>query len=1821
MKKRFTALFLAVLMLASALAFTVAADEPITITSAVIAGDNKILITFSEPVNVSEPLPFMGVRLHQSSEANKAGVTKITANGKEMYAQWESKSLVPVEGSNKTQYMWTFTTGLGDFKSVYDIAFKKAAPLANYQHLNAWFCFEEKEYEADGKTAKNSNVDDIINISSVADPSKRLPATVKGSAKAWSGHYVPLTLDPEVFLPQIEGAVPNIKEEEVRDITVEKITVANEKQLVLEFSENVTAYVPEGEYLKGALKYVNKTTNGTIYADINNDSRREYLEANGICEVYDNKLVWTATGEGALSERSIKDILEKTGLITVIPADPENNIPEETVEIIKGALNWKTVFVIEGVPDDRIPYPFAEYINNIRSTDDEFGILKANKVNTADAYKSSLILELNEAEDVENGDLIYEENLVPGVSSVDVTGAAILNDHQIELSFSEEIVIAGIPDPFAALCYVDKDGNIVKVDSDGDDILDKDLIFNGYITASGSTIVWTKLESELLTMKQLFEKTGFETEEGYEDWKLCLYILENEDASAEEGTLYKAGVLDCIRSIDGLKMLYGTKVTLEGGEIVAYADQFFYDLAEVEGKENIEVVYTPPVITPIKPETMTIIDCRKIEIVFSEAVKLIADEMPSASIRYTDANNNLIYVDKDGSPATKETPLQFRGAISEKGGKIYFVLDEGLVLKDILEKKGYESYEGSDEWLVQFCIEDVQNPNSSAIKQYLYGYVDAITAVEGLGILEANAPNKYNFAADAFYFGEFDGIENVENTYYPYRPISIVSVEIINAKQLEITFSEEVKIVGEGSQPVFAGLRYTNASNKLIHAKGPMQAYGKLSQGSDKTKLQWEATGGELSGKKFSQVLSKEPYTDIDGYENWLVQFCFEGMPCSLITDPLYQYVDNIQSLDGAGRLMGNAPNADKVYDGCYFNGITGVENEDKVYIPGGYTAMEPTKVEVINSKQIAITFPHDVQILGENAVFVGIRYVDDKNNLIYVDVNKDGKNDPMQAYGDKVAQGNQIIFTKTGGELSGKSFKDVVDKKGYESFEGYENWKLALCIEGMPATSITAPIRGYIDNVVSKDGKYILAANKLNGGNDAIYDGYYFFNIEGVEENSDKPYIPVVVRPEWPEDTREGVEVVSVKVLNNSQVQVKFSEPVKLNGTKSPWVCIRYVRYDATGRPSYGTYKNAEGKNVVMQYPGGLKLNGTDTAIWTLSAGQTTMADIVNMKAAGEYGKGYDLMFCIEGIPNTELKTRELAYIDNIVSTNGKKMLKGLFAARDLQKNPDGSWRGEYDGLYVPMEGLENANKRWEPPYHAYLTLQSVRVLNAFQLELTFSDPIQIVGTANPKVFSAIRYTNDDFGVIKDETGYLQWPGTINCNGTNVVKWTLASTSAKTLEELLAMKGYERKGYRLTFCIEGMPDDGTNIKKAYMGYIDNVQSLDGKKLLKSTYKKWDSDTNRNVYDGYYHTKFLDIENASKSGTELVERFGVEVEKVQILSDYELMIKFTEAVKLVGEGTAATQFCPVYAGIRFTDANLATQSLDGKLLDFPGDFYLDEGSDTAIWEIRSKEMTIKELLGDYRYRDFIANFCIQGTEDILEIPSPQTGYVDNIQNMDGTKLLVATTGDLFGISDAVYTSEILEKEKDPNAKEKIESDLIDTLYMTNAEREAFAALSIDEHNALVGGALELLENAQYGTLPEAAWKTYLDVLAHNKIELADMKAYLVALNGSHDSKYPLTVRFDVSDMGFGPDDAIYVYRINADGSVDQITKATAMVDSEGNVTTVKFMTSKFADFFVTNRALDTNLPKLNLILLIGGGALLLVIIAAVIVIIAKKKKK
>lgn len=1755
--KRLLAIILAFSMLLSVTIFTaVAGTNELTLEKAYIINDTQIKLIFSEPISVNGSVaPFAGIRYgNVGSTPATAGAIKGNIGGSSVDLQFFGKDgnkLVPVEGSNDKEWIWTISAPTtASAKTVTEVFEKTNNNLKAFKDYPVFFCIEE--IEKDGSTAKNSDRGTIFNVTAKSDSSKHLKATRIASATSWDGTYVLLDYEP---VP-----VKEIKESEIRDITVEKITIVNDKQVVIDLSEDINIVASD----KKRPIFI-----GMRYTDASHNLKTspDTMQSYATVEYSGSQILATFDG-GVLSSKSLADVIAKKGY-----------------ESVAGSEDWVVTLALEGKPDaDRIPKPLSGYINNVRSASDEYGVLKANKLNAVNANYNGLyfdvdfdkVLQPGEKrifEGLENASLKYSEHPYKLTTKLVPESVNIIDERQVEVVFPELVKFAGAEVPKFSLCYIDKDNNIVK-----DNETPLSWAFEKAEVESYRILV-TKAESGK-SIKDIISKKGYE-EKG-KDWTVALCI---EGVASSAITEPKIKFVDNIQNSDGSAILGATVADDKG-----IADRWFG--TNITGEANAEKPYVPDGRRDITVTSVKIINARQLEVEFSEEIKFNGSK-PFMAIRYT--NKSYVVQSLDSKA------LQWEGTASLKGNVLTFTVNEGAPAFDT-----FLNFDVNDttklhkeDWLATFCIEGLAN---AAIPTPIIGYVDNVISLDGKGMLIANKTHS-GAIWDGNLSTDFKGIENVNIPYVEkvVRGVTVESATILNEKQIKFHFSEPVHIVGNNKDnvPVFNGLRYTNSSLSVIYVDlKPQQWTGKL-----------EEDDGDLiftngGNKSIADFLAK---TGLDN--DWIPTFTFEGMPDEtlVITDPKTGYVDNIQTEDGYGLLLADTKdNSNGIYDGCHVKEFEGKENLTKKYIPGGHHEITVQSVTIINERQIELVFSEDIKFVGSNLPFMAVRYTYPNNHsVVYIKNNE--KKSPMQYQGNATIEGNVMTWTKNPGL---PSFQDLLSKKGYEDTD----WLVEFCIEGMPDTSgaITNPIIGYVDNIQGTDGKGVLLATKSNS--DGVYDGWLSSDILGIE-NASKKYVPVVVRPTWEEDTREGIDVLSVKILNSTQIQIKFSEPVKLAGEKSPWCCIRYVTYDANGRPQYGTYKTKDGKTVVMQVSGGITWNGKDTVIWNKTSGDS-MYDIMNMKAFEGHGKdGYDIMFCIEGITDPKVTSHQIAYIDNVVSLNGKKKLKGIPVAMDLLKNPDGSYRGDYDGWYGEITGIENAKKAWEPPKQPSLTLDKVRVLNGFQLELTFSEPIQIVGSSNPKVFSAIRYTDDNFNVIKDpNAGYLQYMGTVTTSETsNVVKWTLNSGSAKSLADLLQMKGYEKSGYKLTFCFEGMPDDGSNVKTPCVGYIDNIRSIDGKRILKAS--KYD--LTRGVYDGIYITKLEDMENATKADDDSGIRVGVEVESVTITGDYTLEIKFSEAVHMVGEGTAATQYCPVNACIRFTDANLNVQNYEGKKLEFAGDITLYDGEDTATWEIRDHGMKISDLLKKKEFLDFVANFCIEGTEDTELIPDPKPGYVDNIRNMDDSYLLVATKKDVFGITDAFYTSDIIEQSKSEDAIE-----FFDVNNMTNAEREAYKALDKKALKELNDKLIAVYKTGKAGELSENGKAVFDKLLAKNKISAEDLNAYVIGYDGAvSDIACPITLTYDVSEKKYGIDEKIYVYRINEDGTVSEIERTTATV-ANGAIKNVKFMTDGLSDFVITTKPLDVNMNSgLPTWLIITLAAVAVAAIAAIAVIAASKKKK
>ncbi len=1354
----------------------------------------------------------------------------------------------------------------------------------------------------------------------------------------------------------------------------------------------------------------------------------------------------------------------------------------------------------------------------------------------------------------------YNDKFAPKdfVVQLKVLSAKVLNEREIELTFSEQAnLVTPSSDIYIAVRYTNKDFQLQR-DSGTNTPLQwaMTLRMNGSNKGIATySAANTKSLADVLALKD------------YEDKGYYIYFCIEGKASSSLPTQQK-GFVDHIQTKkkDMLVANRPNDNAINDGAYIAIEDAANATIPFTKATDLPPVEVEKPDLTPteggITIDSAKVIDESHIELTFSEAVKLTGNVY--AAIRYT---NNVLALQR----STDSKPLQFEGSLTFDGTKkVVFEYTGSTPLVDVINLKDYES----KGYFVLFCIEG--KPITAGASGEV-GFIDNITSLDGSKMLSAN---KKDTVSNGNYDGYYVELEDTENaTKEAAGPslepteggITILSAKAIDETHIEVTFSEPVVKVSN----FFCAIRYTDKNLALQ----------KDSSGSN---LQWDAEL-KINGNKGTFEYKKNLYGILtkQGYEEsgYRVYFCIEGLPDKNITDPQIGYVDNIQSKDRSNRLAANRSKPDGIYDD-YFVVVEDVEkakpeNPPKLAPEDG--PINITSAKILNSREIELTFDDEVYMLGNS--YNCLRYTNDKYQ-----VQKDNKDKYLQWNGTLTLNGSHKgIFTLV--PDSERSMADIVSMKGYTD-KGY---KLYFCIEGLPGTD--TEYVGYIDNLIGTTGDKMVKANKED--TNGIYDGIYVTvsDTQNATIKYKKPtplpegHIPnKPINPEVLKTPDNGVKVLSCEVVNSGQIKITFSEKVTSKG--SVYAAIRYtdaklaLQRDDTKTPPQ------------LQWGGTLSLDGSNVGYWSPNLGYDLNSVL---KMTGYKNKGYYVFFCIEGLPNAAIKSPKKGYIDTIVGKSGK-----LLGANRPNDN------AVYDGLFIQITKTENATKPFRLPMKniPYVELLSVKAVNAAQLELTFSEPV----VKQSNAYMAIRYTNDYKQVVREGDTVLQFAGNATFNGTEKVLWTC---NQGVLYDILTMKDHENSGYHLYFCIEGMPGGVSQ----EIGYIDNITSEDGKKLLLCTPERANLNGN---YDGLYVT-IEDIEKAESNGESgTVE--GIFVDEIKAIDDYSLQLTFSDNVYLVGAGTALSQYIPVVASVRFVNPkNYETIKANNTVMEFAADFSIDDGTNVGLFELRSKQYTIRDLFGKVGFddvaalKDAIVVLALEGTEDYDTIILPLKGYVDNIQNEDGTKMLVAMKSAINGIDDcwiATLDDITFPKKEDGDAIAKY----IDTENMTNKERETYNALTEEERKAKLDEVAALLEKVKVGELSADGKSAFDKVLKKNGVSAKDLKAYYIGTDGSIDlGGFPVTLKYDVSEMEFDVNDKIYVYRVNDDGTVTKLDRTTASV-ADGKIKNVKFMTDKVSDFVITNKDLDVASGS-GILPWILGGAGVIVIAAAIIAIILGKKKK
>lgn len=488
--------------------------------------------------------------------------------------------------------------------------------------------------------------------------------------------------------------------------------------------------------------------------------------------------------------------------------------------------------------------------------------------------------------------------------------------------------------------------------------------------------------------------------------------------------------------------------------------------------------------------------------------------------------------------------------------------------------------------------------------------------------------------------------------------------------------------------------------------------------------------------------------------------------------------------------------------------------------------------------------------------------------------------------------------------------------------------------------------------------------------------------------------------------DPTTEIALLEAKVINDTTIKLKFSEPVKLVNGKGIFYGYRYC----TVKNGVPTLVKDPAKSY-LQANCSAVFNGTDTV--TVSG--ANLLSLLDKSTFGETGKPYGVYFCIE-MPNASgysdaVTTRLPGYLDAITSLDGKKLLKAT--------NGKYASDGTYDGVYVTVTDGVDPSIQYITPEDSFapkyeegkeLVMLSAKVLDQNRLEIKFSEPVNYAGsgawislrfcTVNASGVPALAF-EDTNGDAKGDP--LQVGGvTLKTDGTDTAIATctglLRALQGKTWDGVV-----DTSKYVLTFSMEG-----TSYGENLPGVIDALSSLDGTRHVKAT--KGRDDSANGIYDGAY----VHIDNPYEGQTVWTvpahEEGDLAFLGAELVAPRKLKLNFTLPVKVTAKAP--------FAGIRYklkADVEASTKpgyskNAAGTEIQYFGSLKTDDAGN-CYFETTYDLLPVLEGKGAAggvkvdEGKEYEVFFCFEG----LDNAGDNTPYfVDNIQSLDGTKRLMCS---------------------------------------------------------------------------------------------------------------------------------------------------------------------------------------------------------------------
>ncbi len=456
----------------------------------------------------------------------------------------------------------------------------------------------------------------------------------------------------------------------------------------------------------------------------------------------------------------------------------------------------------------------------------------------------------------------------------------------------------------------------------------------------------------------------------------------------------------------------------------------------------------------------------------------------------------------------------------------------------------------------------------------------------------------------------------------------------------------------------------------------------------------------------------------------------------------------------------------------------------DQSQIPQGELTM--TKIEVISDVAAVATFSAPIEILGKP--FMCIRWFDAQGRMLYKTADgeyvvtsktNDKTNEPMQWtlkwewYNE---EHTQIKLLLAGSRAGVSNFSDFY---GFDYNALVEGSYISIGMEELAPEALKG--NWHIDNVkLASDPRIALKATKVKG---SLYDGIY---IDGLSYGF---------------EPRE-ITISSVKIVNDMQLRITFSEPVELIG--KVYAAIRFVDKDGKLITWGDEYNRA-----VMQFGGNIVFeNNTQTSmIWTMNGkntfGANNIYDIVNYQNGLKRLAGTHIQFCIEEltVEDTITVVGKNGFIDNLISKDGLNHVKATMP-------------GGYDGIYKDFD--VSILKGAKP-----LELLSVKAVDDQTLEIEFSEGV-LIDETDEHLTMAIRYlspSGDSEVLTNGKTANFKGNWEYKDDSKKVILWKLKSSNAKSLTQIFNYEGTLKwnMGARICFVLmngnEELPANTTRMK------------------------------------------------------------------------------------------------------------------------------------------------------------------------------------------------------------------------------------------------------------------------------------------------------------------------------------------------------------------------------------------------------------------------